>query len=55
VVAVGLFDGGGLVIGQFELERGDGFGQVMRFGRADDRGTLLFPDRYPTPVAEPPG
>jgi hypothetical protein len=29
VVAVGLFEGGGLVAGHFELERGDGFGQVM--------------------------
>jgi hypothetical protein len=25
VIAAGLFEGGGLVIGQFELERGDGF------------------------------
>ena len=38
MVAVGLFEGGGLVGGQFQLERGDGFGQVMRSGRADNRG-----------------
>ena len=38
MVAVRLFEGCGLVIGQFQLERGDGFGQVMRSGRADDDG-----------------
>jgi hypothetical protein len=38
VVAVGLFEGGGLVIGQFQLERGDGFGAGDASGRADDRG-----------------
>ena len=38
VVAVGLFEGSGLVAGQFQLERGDGFGQVVRSGRADDGG-----------------
>jgi hypothetical protein len=34
LVDVGLFEGGGLAIGQGQVERGDGFGQVVGFGRA---------------------
>ena len=36
MVGVGRFERLDLVVGQSELERGDGFGQVVRLGRADD-------------------
>src|SRR3984885_4492733 len=38
VAGVGRFQRGGLVVGQGQVERSDGFGQMVRSGRADDRG-----------------
>src|SRR5205823_11904146 len=31
-------EGAGLVVGELDVERGDGFREVMRLGRADDGG-----------------
>ena len=37
MAGVGRFQRGGLVVGQAQVERSDGFGQMVRSGRADDR------------------
>ncbi len=38
LVGIRLFEGGGLVVGQGQVECGHGFGQVVRFAGPDDRG-----------------
>lgn len=38
VFDVGLFKGGGFLVGEVDVECGDCFGEMVGFGRADDGG-----------------
>src|SRR5690348_253700 len=47
VLDIGLLHGGDLVVGQFDVEGGDGLAEVVGCGRADDRGRDQRVAQYP--------